>query len=103
MSRRMQRRSNKMFLSPSLLLVGILIAGIAWFTSTVNATSPTSGKPTPTVPPTLTFQRSHTYVEGNPGIQSHSSAALVKTGATFTQQDVIAFFTQHGFYAGPVV
>ncbi|HJT56571.1 MAG TPA: hypothetical protein VJ761_08750 [Ktedonobacteraceae bacterium] len=88
-------------LSISVMCCVLLIVGIVAFTNLVGATSL---KPPPPPPVHHAFQVSQTYVPGNPGIQPRASlAGSGPSEATFTRDDVIAFFNKHGFYAGPVV
>lgn len=86
----------KVAIIAALVLV-LVVGGIVWHTvSTVTA----SNAPYPPLH-AHQFQISDTYVPGSPAIQPHLAQA--GSGPAFTQDDVIAYLNQSGFFAGPVV
>ena len=86
-----------------VILLALVLVGIAGLTGE-SATAAAIKPPAPP-PGHQAYQASQSYVPGNPAIKpSTSQNALPNTsGPAFTQADVIAFFQQYGFFAGPVV
>lgn len=85
------------------LLLTLLFVGGAIISNTAGATSVPPKNPSPNS--NATFQMNQTYVPGNPAIPVHISGVTANSASTpaFTSDDVTAFLTKNGFYAGPVV
>ncbi len=79
-----------------LALVIVVVGGF------LRSAMATSLKPPAPPPVHQSFDVSQTYVPGSPAIKPHT-APNTPGGPAFTQDDVVAFFQQHGFFAGPVV
>jgi hypothetical protein len=97
----------------ALLLVGLGARNGSAASASTGAAPAASGKLPPPPQAPSAFRLSDTYVAGSPAITPHAAQTAAGTsatiapaggaGAAFTRADVIAFFRQHGFFAGPVV
>ncbi len=93
----------KVWCGASLLLAVVVFVAMSLVQAATAAPPPL---PPPPPPVHSTFQITQTYLPGGPAVPVHTTNGATANHASiaaFSQDDVIAFLNQHGFYAGPVI